>query len=208
MKAFWWHFLRAFWRTLGTYVIFPFISNIFLQSLGVKEVNKVVQIYTCKKQLSVSQKPHNSMIYGELGRRPVHTNSVIYGELGRRPVHTNSVIYGELGRRPVHTNTTVTAVKCWLKLLEQPYGRLPKAAYETLKMTDERGTSTWVTTLRTTLFRLGFGRNCMGLARGRKSGYNHTRNQTATCRLLIPRRSRQDLYFVDDLNVTRNSRRR
>ena len=73
-----------------------------------KEVNKVVQIYTCKKQQSVSQKPHKQC------------------DLRRT------------GRRPVHTNTTVTAVKCWLKLLEQPYGRLPKAAYETLKMTDEK----------------------------------------------------------------------
>ena len=54
----------------GYIIIFPFISNIFLQSLGVKEVNKVVQIYTCKKQQSVSQKPHKQCDLRRTGKAP------------------------------------------------------------------------------------------------------------------------------------------
>jgi hypothetical protein len=96
---------------------------------GVKEVKKIEQVhmYACKKVLSVSQKTPNSMIYGELGRHPLYIN------------------------------TFVKAVKYWLRLVQMPNGRFAKAAYETLKTMDERGTSTWVTSTRSILFRFGFG---------------------------------------------------
>ena len=90
-------------------------------------MEQVHTTYACKKVLSVCQKTPNSMMYGELGRHPLYIN------------------------------TLVKAAKYWLKLVELPYGRLSKAAYGTLNIKDEKGTSTWVTEIRTTIFRFGFG---------------------------------------------------
>ena len=39
----------------------------------------------------------------------------------------NTMIYGELGRYPLYINTVIKAVKYWLKLVELPDNRLPKA---------------------------------------------------------------------------------
>lgn len=96
---------------------------------GVKETKIVEQVhmYACKKILSVSTKTPNTMIYGELGRYPLFVN------------------------------TFIQAVKYWLKILEMPSERLPKAAYDTLKSMDERGKKTWATSIRDILFRYGFG---------------------------------------------------
>ena len=49
-------------------------------------------------------------------------------------------------------NTLVKAGKYWLNLVELPYSKLPKAAYKTLKVMDDRGVFTWVTEVRTILF--------------------------------------------------------
>ena len=98
----------------------------------------------------------------------------------------------ELGRHPLYVKA-VKSVKYWLKLVELAYGRLPKAAYETLKITDKRGTSTWVTEIRTTLFSFDFW-NCIGLTGSTQPSQIQTRIQTATCRLFISRMARHDLY--------------
>ena len=51
----------------------------------------------------------------------------------------NTMIYGELGRYPLYINT---AVKYWLKLVDLPGNRLPKAAYETVKSLDDKAEKT------------------------------------------------------------------
>ena len=67
----------------------------------------------------------------------------------------NTTIYGELGRNPL--NTIMNSVKYWLKLVELPDNRLPKAAYETVKSLDDKGVKTWASDTRTCLFQCSFG---------------------------------------------------
>ena len=51
----------------------------------------------------------------------------------------NTLIYGELCRYPLYINMLTKAVKYWLKLVELPHNRLPKAAYETVKKSRQQG---------------------------------------------------------------------
>lgn len=96
---------------------------------GTRKVLEIerVQLYACKKILSVSQKTPNAMVYGELGRYPLFVQ------------------------------TYVKAVKYWLKLLEMPDYRIPKSTYNCLKRLDENGIETWVSEVKQHLFQYGFG---------------------------------------------------
>ena len=51
----------------------------------------------------------------------------------------------------------MNSVKYWLKLVELPDNRLPKAAYETVKSLDDKGVKTLAIDIRTYLFQYSFG---------------------------------------------------
>lgn len=110
---------------------------------GVKEIAEIerVQMYACKKLLSVSQKTPNTMIYGELGRHPLFINSLM------------------------------KAIKYWLKLLEMPSHRIPRAIYDHLKRLEERGIKTWASDIKNHVFRLGFGYSWIEQQVGNKTGF-------------------------------------
>ena len=84
-------------------------------------------MYACKKALSVSQKIPNAMIYGELGRYPLYINTIM------------------------------KLVKYWLKLVDIPDDRLPKAVYQPVKSLDDKGVKIWTSDIRTCLFPYAFG---------------------------------------------------
>ena len=69
----------------------------------------------------------------------------------------NKLIYGELGRYPLFISSAVKGIKYWLKLLHMDRSRLPHQAYLMLMNLDDRGKNCWVTSVRTTLLKLGFG---------------------------------------------------
>ena len=85
-------------------------------------------MYACKKALSVSQKTPNAMIYGE-----------------------------PLGRYPFYINTVMNLVKYWLKRVDIPDDRLPKAVCEPVKSLDDKGVKIWASDIRTCLFPYAFG---------------------------------------------------
>ena len=49
----------------------------------------------------------------------------------------NTLVYGELGRYPMHIIATVKAVKYWLKLLKMPSHRYPRMAYDMMISKDQ-----------------------------------------------------------------------
>lgn len=69
----------------------------------------------------------------------------------------NKHVYGELGRYPLYVNSSVRCFKYWFKLLKMDRSRIPKQAYIMLKNIDEKGKTCWVTYVKNTLFRLGYG---------------------------------------------------
>ena len=83
----------------------------------------------------------------------------------------NTMIYGELGRYPLYINTVIKAVTYWLKLVELPDNRLPKAAYETVQSLDDKGVKTWASDRRTCLFQYSFGIVWVSQQVGNKTGF-------------------------------------
>ena len=69
----------------------------------------------------------------------------------------NSIVYGELGRFPLHVISNLRCIKYWFKLLSLDETRLPLLAYKMLVSLDERGKRCWVTNIKELLFRTGFG---------------------------------------------------
>ena len=69
----------------------------------------------------------------------------------------NNMIYGNTARYPLYINAYVCAVRYWLKITRMNEKRLPYKAYLMLLHLDEQGKNNWVTKIRTTLFRFGFG---------------------------------------------------
>jgi hypothetical protein len=69
----------------------------------------------------------------------------------------NDLVYKELNRYPVTINFVISCIRYWLRLLAMDDDRLPKKAYVMLRNLDERGKSTWVTSVRLCLFQYGFG---------------------------------------------------
>ena len=82
----------------------------------------------------------------------------------------NTMIYGELGRYPLYINTVIKAVTYWLKLVELPDNRQPKAAYETVQSLDDKGVKTWASD-RTCLFQYSFGIVWVSQLVGNKTGF-------------------------------------
>ena len=77
--------------------------------------------------------------------------------LGVGQMTPNNIIYGDTARYPLYINAYVRAVRYWLKITRIKQKRLPYKAYFMLLHLDEQGKNNWVTKIRTTLFRFGFG---------------------------------------------------
>jgi len=73
------------------------------------------------------------------------------------PRTPNKMVYGELGRHPLHIIHCVKAIKYWLRLLKMDEKRLPKQAYRMLVSMDANGKTNWVTNLRGIICKAGFG---------------------------------------------------
>ena len=95
---------------------------------GIKEMDHIekVHILACKRFLCVPIKTPNKMVYGELGRYPLHVNSCI------------------------------SAVKYWFRLLQMQSDRLTNKAYRMLLELDNRGKQCWVSEIRVILCSMGF----------------------------------------------------
>ena len=77
--------------------------------------------------------------------------------LGVGQMTPNNMIYGDTARYPLYINAYVCAVRYWLKITRMNQKRLPYKAYLMLLHLYEQEKNNWVTKIRTTLFRLGFG---------------------------------------------------
>ena len=76
----------------------------------------------------------------------------------------NNFVFGELGRFPLVVNCCIRVIRYWFRLLKMDNSRLPYQAYKMLCTLDENGKKNWVTAVRQTLFRLGYG--CAWLNQG------------------------------------------
>ena len=68
----------------------------------------------------------------------------------------NDLVYGELGRYPVHINSSIRCIRYWFKLISMDESRLPFKAYKMLLKLDERGKVNWVSNIRRVLCTNGF----------------------------------------------------
>ena len=68
----------------------------------------------------------------------------------------NDVIYGELGRYPLFISATVRFIKFWLRLLRQADNLYSKKAYKMLLVMQNRGSTTWVSHVKSILCDNGF----------------------------------------------------
>ena len=68
----------------------------------------------------------------------------------------NSFVYSELGRFPLVVNCCIRVIRYWFRLLKMDNSRLPYQAYKMLSTLDENGKKNLVTTVRQSLFYLGY----------------------------------------------------
>ena len=69
----------------------------------------------------------------------------------------NHMVYGDLGRFPLHLSACVRAIKYWLKLTKMEPGRLPHQAYLMLLSSNTSGKPNWANSVKELLQKLGFG---------------------------------------------------
>ena len=69
----------------------------------------------------------------------------------------NDLVYGETGRYPIYLNSCIRCTNYWLKIVRMEENRLPYKAYKMLSVLDARGKKTWVSGIRETLYKYGFG---------------------------------------------------
>lgn len=73
------------------------------------------------------------------------------------PSHTpHTAVMAETGRLPLYLRYYKRCIKYWIKLLEMPTSRYPKACYSMLYTLDQQGRKTWATSVREMLCRHGF----------------------------------------------------
>ena len=72
----------------------------------------------------------------------------------RTPKH---LVYGELGRYPLHVNTYVKCIKFWLRIVFMDEQRYPKKAYNMLMSLQRQNYTTWACQIRNMLYYYGFG---------------------------------------------------
>lgn len=71
----------------------------------------------------------------------------------------NTMIYSETGRYSLSINATLRSVKYWLRIIKMPHSRLPRKAYEMMKM--RLGVKdNWYTKLKAVLSEHGFEQYC------------------------------------------------
>jgi hypothetical protein len=68
----------------------------------------------------------------------------------------NKMIYGDLGRYPMHITAAVRCIKYWLRVICLPDERLPKKAYNMLYYLESLGKKSWAFYVKELLFRNGF----------------------------------------------------
>ena len=68
----------------------------------------------------------------------------------------NNVVYGEVGRYPLHITAVIKCIKYWFKLLLQPDNYYSKKSYNMLLMSHNRGKTTWVSRVKNILVNNGF----------------------------------------------------
>ena len=69
----------------------------------------------------------------------------------------NKMVYGDLGRYPLHVNSCISALRYWLRLLQMHPDRLSNQAYRMLLELDKCNKSCWVSGIREILCTAGFG---------------------------------------------------
>jgi hypothetical protein len=77
--------------------------------------------------------------------------------LGVPKTTSNEAALGECGRYPLMLHSVIKCIKYWLKLLNMPESRYPKACYQMLCTLDEAGKHTWATSVKQILNKYGFG---------------------------------------------------
>ena len=69
----------------------------------------------------------------------------------------NHMVYGDLGRFPLHINSSIRSIKYWLKLCSMREDRLPKQAYRMLLFSRIKEGRNWAVNVKNCLFQFGFG---------------------------------------------------
>ena len=69
----------------------------------------------------------------------------------------NALVYGETGRYPLFINVYIRQIKYWLTLTRMSEDRIPRKCYRMLYSLHCRDKNNWVSTVRSTLYRYGFG---------------------------------------------------
>ena len=72
----------------------------------------------------------------------------------RTPRH---LVYGELGRYPLHVSTYTKCIKFWLRIATMADFRFTKKAYNTLLALQSQNYTTWACRVRIVLYQFGFG---------------------------------------------------
>lgn len=70
---------------------------------------------------------------------------------------TSAAVLGDCGRHPVYIAGIIRAIKYWLRLICLSDNRYVKKAYNMMFTLDQRGSSNWVTSVKTLLNNYGFG---------------------------------------------------
>ena len=76
--------------------------------------------------------------------------------LGLSTNASNSALMAELGLYPLAVTYYKRCIKYWLKIINMPDNRLPKACYDMLKHLDDHGRKTWATSVKMLLIKFGF----------------------------------------------------
>ena len=69
----------------------------------------------------------------------------------------NKMVYGDLGRYPLHVTSKVRCLKYWLRLVSMSDDRLPRKTYNMLLHVQENGVQNWAFSIKELLCRNGFG---------------------------------------------------
>ena len=72
-------------------------------------------------------------------------------------VTPNGMIYGELGRYPLHIEAAAKGIQYWFRVLNQPASRYSKMAYQSRLSLHETGRKYWVTHVESLLCKCDYG---------------------------------------------------
>ena len=72
-------------------------------------------------------------------------------------VTPNGMIYGELGRYPLHIEAAAKGIQYWFRVLQEPATRYLKMVYQSLLIVLEKGHEHWVAHLESLLGKCDYG---------------------------------------------------